>query len=262
MELDEEGRNMLGLSVDQDKSSRSLYSGSNPRSYQFAGSLKDRFNVVGVSTNLSKASHPKKTDREGIEKLRRRKHYSTSVNDMRKQEYDADAARLRALEEQLAEMQRLKEMKEIRNQQRLQRKREYEASQTLGVYIGAWLKRRRTAAAEIIKDYLDMLQKQQAVRAAAWAAAILRRLAVASSFRWRRYKAKSACATNMAVNMWMNAKRDVVPRVQIKTWVPGLVRLHLAHGYHAAVNKIVQNKIVPIKLKKLIIQPANQRIIV
>jgi hypothetical protein len=210
--------------------------------------------VVGFSGSLAKhsAKHGSKkdTDSDAIDKLKRRKQYSISLVDMRKQEFEADAAKLRALEAQLEELNRKKMLQAQRTAIRVQRKLEYDASMVLGKYIRRWLTRRRDIAAEIVKDFLEMLQKQQAVRAAAWAAAILARFAKHASFRWKHYMAKTYRATQIACAMWVDTKREVLPRVELKSYVPGLVRLHLAHGYQRAVAHLQKRRFEEAAAKK------------
>jgi hypothetical protein len=189
----------------------------------------------GFEKHSEKKSRSDKFENSG---LQRRQQYASTLNDRAKIEYEADSARLAELEAKLEEVRRKKLMKQMRDQKRNQRKREYEACLTIQSYAKVFVRKRMDFHAEVLKSYLRSLSHGQAIRVAGWAAGVLRRFAKYASFRWRWYMTKRKCAGYAAVTIWCKETPAILRRVQIKNLAPGLVQLHLAHGYHAAVAKI------------------------
>ena len=99
-----------------------------------------------------------------------------------------DTEKLESLQTKLAEVQRQKALRKQRDQQRLHRKIEHNASCLIQKVIKKWFKNHRKQAVDLIVDFIRLIKARQALNAAGWAATIIRNFAIRTSKKWLRNK--------------------------------------------------------------------------
>ena len=151
--------------------------GNAPKTYQFAEKLHGRFFVSGVSGSFRK--HAEKLIREHQQSNEKFtfKPVAPKFEEKFNSEYQKDAQRLVELENRLSEIQRKRNLRNNRDIQRRQGRRQYTAAVTIQRAIRRYFYKKKTQASDIMQSFLKMVLARQAVSAAYWAAAIIRRFA-------------------------------------------------------------------------------------
>ncbi|KAJ1439674.1 hypothetical protein B484DRAFT_443855, partial [Ochromonadaceae sp. CCMP2298] len=199
---------MIGLRAENDRSSKSFFTNaaqggvSNRRSYRFAERYGGRFFVSGVSGSFSKHARQLQATEKKYLRPAPAYQYEPVLERHQKEELRREAVRLLEMEEQLAELQRLRELKRQRDRARRKKKLEYNAAQSVQQCFKRFLTRRADGAVDAMVCFLRVIEAKQAIANAAWAAAVIARFAQRAGRLWRLTLQRRRVAHAMAVENW------------------------------------------------------------
>jgi hypothetical protein len=150
---------MMGLTVENDRgTANSFFSVANNRkTYRFAERYNGRFFVSGISGSFGKYTKQlKETDKKYLKNQTNEKKYTFQpiLEKHQKEELRRDAQRLLEMEEQLAQLQKAKEMKRQRDRTRRKRKMEYMAAATIQRNYRLYMQNKRDTAADALLLFL------------------------------------------------------------------------------------------------------------
>ena len=184
---------MLGLQSQHDIQNISRITASSSsqasqgRSYKFAKKLSDAgFAVSGYTNSMERHTNKVRKDGALIEKKVNLNTKLSQEQFINKQDSEtrADAQRLAELEEQLAEIQRKRELKRARDRERRRRRREFMAACCIQRTIKYYVKTRLAEAAYQIRKFITLVKNKNALTVAAWAAKIISTWAKNITHRW------------------------------------------------------------------------------
>lgn len=150
---------MFGLRAENDQSSKSFFStAQNRKTYRFAERYNGRFFVSGVSGSFAKYTKQlKETDKKYLqnEKKPEKKYtYEPLLEKHQKEELRRDAQRLLEMEEQLNQLQKMRELKRQRDRSRRKKKMEYTAACAIQRAYRNFIQYRGNKSADILKSFL------------------------------------------------------------------------------------------------------------
>ena len=150
---------MMGLRPEHDQASTSFYSpAANRKTYRFAERYSGRFFVSGVSGSFAKYTKQlKETDQKY---LRQQKKYTHEplLEKHQKEELRRDAQRLLEMEEQLAQLQKIRELKRQRDRARRKKKLEYMSALCIQRAYRTHIKHRNDKAADLLVSFLRLVE--------------------------------------------------------------------------------------------------------
>jgi len=149
---------MMGLRAENDHASTSFYSGAqNRKTYRFAEKYHGRFFVSGVSGSFQKYTKQlKETDKKYLKSEKPEKKYTFEplLEKHQKEELRRDAQRLLEMEEQLAQLQKMRELKRKRDRDRRKKKLEFMSACCIQRSFRAYLQYKVDHSADIIVSFL------------------------------------------------------------------------------------------------------------
>lgn len=149
---------MMGLRSENDHASTSFYSGAqNRKTYRFAEKYHGRFFVSGVSGSFQKYTKQlKETDKKYLKSEKPEKKYTFEplLEKHQKEELRRDAQRLLEMEEQLAQLQKMRELKRKRDRDRRKKKLEFMSACCIQRSFRAYLQYKVDHSADIIVSFL------------------------------------------------------------------------------------------------------------
>ena len=146
---------MMGLRAENDQASTSFFSNSqNRKSYRFAEKYHGRFFVSGVSGSFQKYTKQlKETDKKYL-KSEKKYTFEPILEKHQKEELRRDAQRLLEMEEQLAQLQKMRELKRKRDRDRRKKKLEYVSACCIQRTFRSYKLRCANEAADILISFL------------------------------------------------------------------------------------------------------------
>lgn len=145
----------MGLRAENDKSSSNFFSNSqNRKSYRFAERYHGRFFVSGVSGSFQKYTKQlQDTDKKYL-RVEKKYTYEPILEKHQKEELRRDAQRLLEMEEQLAKLQKMRELKRKRDRDRRKKKMEFNAACCIQRNYRTFVQQRNEQSASILISFL------------------------------------------------------------------------------------------------------------
>jgi cell shape-determining protein MreC len=146
---------MIGLRAENDHASKSFFSTTaNRKTYRFAEHYSGRFFVSGVSGSFAKYSKQlKQTDQKYLRQEKKYVHEPV-LEKHQKEELRRDAQRLLEMEEQLAHLQKMRELKRQRDRARRKKKLEYMSACCIQRAFRCHALYQRNKSADIVVSFL------------------------------------------------------------------------------------------------------------
>lgn len=146
---------MMGLRPENDHASTGFFtSTANRKTYRFAERYSGRFFVSGVSGSFAKHSKQlKETDQKYLKQERKYVHEPV-LEKHQKEELRRDAQRLLEMEEQLAQLQKMRELKRQRDRARRKKKLEYMSACSIQRAYRRHVLYSRNKSADILVSFL------------------------------------------------------------------------------------------------------------
>jgi hypothetical protein len=204
---------MIGLNIGNDSKHMRENNNNHRRSYQFATKNYGKFYVSGISGSLEKYTKEKmEIDRKFIKSNNTNTTTATTnhskyvvepvLEKYQRDQLKRDALQLIQLEQKLLDIQRYKECKKRRNELRIRKRLEYDASMKIATAYLEYRDNKYNRAVQMLRSFLHVVTIKQSLSAAAWAARVIKRFAILTSYKWRRYL----------------LHRDYIPAVVNRNW--------------------------------------------
>jgi len=189
---------MIGLNIGNDSKHMRENNNNHRRSYQFATKNYGKFYVSGISGSLEKYTKEKmEIDRKFIKSNKNNTTTATTnhskyvvepvLEKYQRDQLKRDALQLIQLEQKLLDIQRYKECKKRRNELRIRKRLEYDASMKIATAYLEYRDNKYNRAVQVLRSFLHVVTMKQSLSAAAWAARVIKRFAILTSYKWRRY---------------------------------------------------------------------------
>ena len=189
---------MIGLNIGNDSKHMRENNNNHRRSYQFATKNYGKFYVSGISGSLEKYTKEKmEIDRKFIKSNKNNTTTATTnhskyvvepvLEKYQRDQLKRDALQLIQLEQKLLDIQRYKECKKRRNELRIRKRLEYDASMKIATAYLEYRDNKYNRAVQVLRSFLHVVTMKQSLSAAAWAARVIKRFAILTSYNWRRY---------------------------------------------------------------------------
>ena len=188
---------MIGLNIGNDSKHMRENNNNYRRSYQFATKNYGKFYVSGISGSLEKHTKEKmEIDRKFIKSNSNTTNTATNhskyivepvLEKHQRDQLKRDALQLIQLEQKLLDIQRYKECKKRRNELRIRKRLEYNASMKIATAYLKYRDNKYSRAVQVLQSFLHVVTMKQSLSAAAWAARVIKRFAIFISYKWRRY---------------------------------------------------------------------------
>jgi len=148
----------MGLRAENDQASTNFFSGSqNRKTYRFAEKYHGRFFVSGVSGSFQKYTKQlKETDKKYLknEKTEKKYTYEPLLEKHQKEELRREALRLLEMEEQLAKLQKMRELKRKRDRERRKKKLEFMSACCIQRNFRVYIQYKRNSSADVLISFL------------------------------------------------------------------------------------------------------------